>query len=88
MQLLHGWNCLWKNMGKGLAEALGQTQGWDSSPARAVSPPKPRTRENFRPQAVDRGDGLRESAESRESLRVKLLAKFVRSNKPRFAAFY
>jgi len=75
--------CLWKNMGKGLAEASGQTQAQESSRVRAIPSTIGRTREKFCPQHVDRGDGARESAESRESRHVKLLAKFVRGNKPR-----
>jgi hypothetical protein len=70
-------------MGKSLAEGSGQTQEQDSPTAAAKSSTAARTAEKIHGVAVDFGDGRRDSPQSRESLPVKLLAKFVRANKPR-----
>jgi hypothetical protein len=88
VKLLHRRDCLWKTMGKGLAEGSGQTQGQDSSTAARFSSTAPRTWEKIHCRHVENGDGARESAEARESRGVKLLAKYVGGNKPRSAAFY
>jgi hypothetical protein len=79
---------LWKNMGKSLAQGSGQTQGQVSSAACPESPTSRRTAEKIHRRAVNSGDGARDSAQSRESGRVKLLAKFVRANKPRSFPLY
>ena len=88
VELLGHWFRLWKKMGKSLAEASGRTQGQDSAPPGGLTIHSRPTAEKIHPQHVDHGDGADESAQSRESRRVKLLAKFVRANKPRSASPY
>jgi len=88
VKLLQGAMSLWKNMGKSLAEGSGQTQGQDSPTGRAGSSTAARTAEKIHTPSVDSGDEASDSAQSRESLRVKLLAKFVRANKPRSSRSY
>src|ERR1051325_4168885 len=79
---------LWTNMGKSLAEASGQTQGQDSPHGRLEPSTAGHTAEKIPGAAVNSGDGRRDSAQSRESLAVKLLAKFVQANKPRCLPSY
>jgi len=88
MKLLQGGRPLWKKMGKSLAEASGQTQGEDFPTDLAGPSTAARTREKIHMALVDSGDGARDSAQSRESPPVKLLAKFVRANKPRSSRPY
>jgi hypothetical protein len=80
--------CLWKNMGKSLAEACARLQGKLSSPVRQIRSTASQTVHRFRPQAVDRGEEARDSADGRGFRRVKLLAKGVRIHKPRSASYY
>jgi hypothetical protein len=75
-------------MGKSLAEASGQTQGQLSPTAPVKMSTAARTAEKINQPAVDFGDGARDSAQSRESRAVKLLAKFVGANKPRSSRLY
>jgi len=88
VKLLQATAPLWKNMGKSLAEGSGQTQGQVSPTAPAKMSTAARTAEKIPTITVDFGDGARDSAQSRESLPVKLLAKFVRANKPRSSRPY
>ena len=88
MELAHLNPCLWKTMGKSLAEPSGRLQGQDSSTAIADPSTSTPTVHAFAPQPMKNGDGARESAQVRGRARVKLLAKFVRGHKPRSADPY
>ena len=88
MELAHPIICLWKTMGKSLAEPSGRLQGQDSSTRVADPSTAAPTVHPFRPQPVKSGDGPRESAGVRGSAHVKLLAKYVRGHKPRSAHAY
>ena len=88
MELAHLKPCLWKTMGKSLAEPSGRLQGQDSSTAIADPSTTAPTVHAFALQPVKSGDETRESAEVRGRARVKLLAKFVWGHKPRSADPY
>jgi hypothetical protein len=79
---------LWISMWESLAQASGALQARALPPQSAFpSTESQRLTTPYR-QAVESGDGRRESAGFRQRLRVKLFAKSGEANKPRDAPSY